>query len=78
MKYEAWRISFQSSEAAARSAYAELTLRGQQLDIALKAFELQQAACSVYAVKTIGRSAIAQIRELDSAKLANKRPSLSR
>ena len=31
MKYEAWRISFQSSEAAARSAYTELTLRGQKL-----------------------------------------------
>lgn len=43
---------------------AETTRLRQQLDIALKAFELQQAACSVYAVKTIGRSAIAQIREL--------------
>ena len=83
MKYEAWRISFQSSEAAARSAYTELTLCSQQLAIAIKGINetiednLHLADgnnCTLIKLK----QAIVQIRELDSAKLANKRPSLSR
>lgn len=43
----------------------EITRLRQQLAIAMTALELQQAACSVYAVKKIGRDALAQISELE-------------
>lgn len=64
MKYESWRISFQSSEAAARSAFEELTLRSQQLDLAVKALKLQQAASSIFSIKTIGRNALEKIKQI--------------